>query len=355
MNTTDFDKCARRIAEALQLQPAERVLLKLDTRIFTTLVPPLQNVIRASGAYISGVILAEDVNTGSERELASMRRLFDDADVFIWLPEVNQGSRPALAHALKEWLDAGRGRAVHFHWQSGSFPIALKQLPPQDFIDRIYLAALDVPSKDLDDLHRRAIALLQSATVRVTTPEGTDISFQIGDRPFCSQTGDASRQRARLARTRIDRDVELPAGVLRIAPIETSANGSVFLPVWRPILTEGRDLMLRFVDGRVAVEGVNSDKIEEELTAAGGDARMFREFALGFNPVLAVLPEAPFIAYYGYGAGVVRLSLGDNEEMGGANRGGGVYWNFLHNATVTAGPHTLVKDGKLMVRTDSAL
>ena len=36
-------------------------------------------------------------------------------------------------------------------------------------------------------------------------------------------------------------------------------------------------------------------------------------------------------------AGVVRLSLGDNEEMGGANRGGGVYWNFLHDATVSAG------------------
>jgi len=74
---------------------------------------------------------------------------------------------------------------------------------------------------------------------------------------------------------------------------------------------------------------------------------MFREFALGFNPALAVLPEAPFIAYYGYGSGVVRLSLGDNEEMGGANRGGGVYWNFIHNATVTVDDRILVEDGKL--------
>ncbi len=70
---------------------------------------------------------------------------------------------------------------------------------------------------------------------------------------------------------------------------------------------------------------------------------MFREFALGFNPALKVLPESPFIAYYGYGSGVVRLSLGDNEEMGGANRGGGVYWNFIHNATVTVGSTMLVK------------
>jgi hypothetical protein len=112
-------------------------------------------------------------------------------------------------------------------------------------------------------------------------------------------------------------------------------------------MTEGRNLMLRFARGHVAIQGVNADKIDQELTAAGGDSRMFREFALGFNPALKVLPEAPFIAYYGYGSGIVRLSLGDNEEMGGANRGGGVYWNFLHNATVTVGDYTLVKDGRL--------
>ncbi len=155
------------------------------------------------------------------------------------------------------------------------------------------------------------------------------------------------------ARTRIDRDIELPAGVLRVAPVEASANGAVFLSVWRPIITEGRNLFLRFVNGRVAIQGGNADKIDQELTAAGGDARMFREFALGFNPALEVLREAPFIAYYGYGSGVVRLSLGDNEEMGGANRGGGVYWNFIHNATVTAGDRTLVKDGKLTAAVDT--
>jgi hypothetical protein len=208
---------------------------------------------------------------------------------------------------------------------------------------------LDVSPAELDRLHRQAIPLLQSGRVRVTTPEGTDLSFEIGDRPFCSQIGDASRERMQSARTRIDRDVELPAGVLRVAPIESSANGSVFLPVWCPIKTEGRNLVLRFAKGHVAIQGVNADKIGRELTEAGGDARMFREFALGFNPALSVPPEAPFIAYYGYGSGVVRLSLGDNEEMGGANRGGGVYWNFIHNATVTVADHKLVEEGQLLL------
>ena len=343
MTTSDYDKCARRIAEALKLEAGEKVLIKADRRTFTGLVPPVETVIRASAAEILGIISAEDPGN----DIAAFRGLFNNADVFLWLPELHQGNPPALAQALNEWLDAKRGRAVHFHWQSGSYPIGFHELPSQDFIDRMYLAALDVSTVSLEQQHLRAMALLRSGPIRVTTPEGTDISFEIADRPFCSQIGDATRARLQTAQTRIDRDIELPAGVLRVAPIEMSANGSVFLPVWRPLITEGRNLMLHFARGHVAIQGVNADKIDQELTAAGGDARMFREFALGFNPALKILPEAPFIAYYGYGAGVVRLSLGDNEEMGGSNRGGGVYWNFIHNATVTAGHTTIVEDGKL--------
>jgi hypothetical protein len=348
LSTTDYERCARKIVDALQLAAGETVLFKLDPRVFAPLIGPLQSRIRAAGAHIIGAILSEETTADSHEEFASLQLLFRNADVFIWLPELHQGNRPALARAIAEWLDARRGRAVHFHWHSGSYPIGLTGLPPQDVIDRMYLSALDVNPADLDRRHQQAISMLRLGPVRVTTPEGTDITFEVADRPFCSQTGDASRERMQAAKVRIDRDVELPAGVLRVAPIETSANGVVFLPVWRPVFSEGRNLSLRFVNGRVAIQGLNADKIDQELTAAGGDARMFREFALGFNPVLHVTPEHPFIAYYGYGAGVVRLSLGDNEEMGGANRGGGVYWNFLHNATVTAGNRILVQDGRVL-------
>src|SRR5437870_6299862 len=104
MNPADYDKCATRIVDALQLSHGERVLLKLDRRVFGPLVPPLQNLILASGAHIAGVILAEDTND----DLDALRRLFNDADAFTWLPEVHQGNSGALAVAVKEWLDARR-------------------------------------------------------------------------------------------------------------------------------------------------------------------------------------------------------------------------------------------------------
>jgi leucyl aminopeptidase (aminopeptidase T) len=216
-------------------------------------------------------------------------------------------------------------------------------LPAQDIIDGIYLEALDVPPSDIEREHRKAIELLRRGPVRVTTSDGTDIRFDAGPRPFCSQIGDASRERMQLAQTRIDRDIELPAGVLRVAPVETSANGTIFLKTWKPIFSEGHNLMLTFRDGFLEkMDGENASRILVELSSAGGASRMFREFALGFNPALRIRQDHPFIAYYGYGSGIVRLSLGDNEEMGGLNRDGGVYWNFIPNASVFNGDGTRI-------------
>ena len=348
LRETDYRKCAERIAAALRVQTGENVLLKVDARLFTPIIEPLRREIRAAGAHVSGTILAEESDATSEAELRAMRRLFDNADVFIWLPELHQGNTPSVRRALDEWLDQKRGRSVHFHWASGTYPLPGLPEPNSDLVDGIYLEALDIPSDAFEAAHDRAIPLLRSEPVRVTTPEGTDITFGVGDRPFSKQTGDASPEAARSWTLRIDRDVELPSGVLRVAPLETTANGSILLTAWTPRKREREELLLTVLNGRVTkIEGDHAKSVDQELDRAGGDARMFREFALGFNPVLAIDGRMPYVGYYGYGAGVVRLSLGDNLEMGGANRGGGVYWNFFPNATVTARDHVLVTDGAL--------
>jgi len=45
---------------------------------------------------------------------------------------------------------------------------------------------------------------------------------------------------------------------------------------------------------------------------------------------------------------VVRLSLGDNSELGGQVSGDFVRWFFFPDATVEAGETALVKNGKLL-------
>ena len=74
------------------------------------------------------------------------------------------------------------------------------------------------------------------------------------------------------------------------------------------------------------------------------------EIVLGTNPLLVApvggLPSGD-LPYFGYGAGYVRVSLGDNWESGGTNRSPGSrpLWLFLERATVEAGGKDLIRQG----------
>jgi L-aminopeptidase/D-esterase-like protein len=213
----------------------------------------------------------------------------------------------------------------------------------------VYLDALDIDYDAMAAQMDAVVNRLRSAEVRVTTPAGTDMRFRVGDRAFNQQTGNASKAHARQGRIRIDRHTELPAGVLRVAPIETSANGVLVLPAARFGPTQAKDVRLVIKDGVVGESSASSgvEAVKAFLASEPG-ASHFREFALGFNPKLVVPPGEQALPYYGYGAGVVRMSLGDNSELGGTVRGGGVRWLFFPDATVAVGSVTLVDRGRLL-------
>jgi hypothetical protein len=111
---------------------------------------------------------------------------------------------------------------------------------------------------------------------------------------------------------------------------------------------EVRGIRLQFERGvitRAAAEE-NEAALRQELEANPA-LKHFREFALGFNPKLVTPTGERWIAYYGYGAGMVRLSLGDNSELGGAVRGGAARWFFFSDATVRVGGEVLAGAGHL--------
>jgi len=253
--------------------------------------------------------------------------------------------------ALARWLDkGGTRREIHFHWSSGSvLPDGLAGThSPQ--LDAIYQSALDIDYAALSAAQDRAITFLRSGIVRVRTAAGTDLSFRLGDRPFNKQNGDASSERMKSARVRVDREIELPAGVVRVAPLEETANGTIVIPSARFGDQTARNIKLTIESGRVTgVEAAENLPVVQAALAAGGPAaKRFREFGLGFNPKLRAPAGTASLAYYGYGAGVVRLSLGDNQEIGGAVRGNFVRWFFFPDATVEVDGRALVKQGRLL-------
>ena len=360
--TMDWRALAERLVTQLAPAPGEKILLVARPGQFDELIPPLRYALLRAGAIDLGVIdvleepypadwdggLLARNNDAARAAYREMLRGFDGA---VMLP----GTRPdhAVYAALQDLLHEGIGRTVHFHWthNGSAFPLPGQPVPEQAVIDATYQrAVLETDYPGLAAAQRRFAAALRGAEVRVTSPRGTDVRFRIGDRPVHFGDGDASQARAGRGVILIDREIELPAGAVRVAPIEESVNGVIAFP---PSQWGGRPvtgLAVRIENGRVAglTAASGQEAAEAELAGVPPEARAFREFALGFNPLLAVPERNPWIPYYGYGAGVVRLSLGDNSELGGTVTGGYVRWNFFTDTTVTVGGDVWVRDGRLV-------
>jgi hypothetical protein len=255
--------------------------------------------------------------------------------------------------ALIAWLDqGGTHREIHFHWSEGSvLADGLATKHPAEF-NRLYQDALDIDYAALSEKQDLLIAALRFGTLRIRTPAGTNLTFRTMDRPMNKQDGDASARRMRDAKVRVDREVELPAGVVRVAPDESTVAGRMVIPEARFGNSVAKNIRLQIAGGRVtSIEAdENRDAVEAALKAGGPAAMRFREIAIGVNPKLAVQPGSKVLPYYGYGDGVVRMSLGDNEELGGKVRGDFRRWFFFPDATISSYSDAIVKDGKVVVQ-----
>jgi leucyl aminopeptidase (aminopeptidase T) len=369
--TLDYAAIAKRLVQQLALKPGERVLSIAHPDTFDDLVPFIRyEVMRAGGVDLGVVeVLREPVpeafdaavlRKGAGEARAYYKAMFRDVDAAIMMPGANT-SHPAYL-AMQDWLKddltAHHGRrTIHFHWiENGSaYPLAGQPLPSRPEMDGHYQRALlQSDYKALGDIERRFAEALKSGDVHITSPGGTDLRFRSGNRPANLQDGDASAARTAQGKVLVDHEIELPAGVVRVAPLEDTVEGTIAFP---PSQWDGRpveNLRLRFSKGRVVeiVASSGKDAVEAEMSKAGDAGRAFREIGVGFNPLLAVPERTPWIPYYGYGAGVVRLSLGDNTELGGAvaaapGQPAYVRWNFFTDLTVTVGNTVWIRNGKL--------
>jgi hypothetical protein len=355
----DFQTVTNNLLERLDLEAGERVLLVGVPGRFDPIVPLLRAGFVAAGAEDLGAWAEEGEapsswGTDFTAQIAmtqgdALVDLLSDVDAAIMLPGAT--ATHTVYGALQDVLRRDQGRTIHFHWL-GAYDLDGAERSIDGMVDAFYQRVLvDTDYRALGEAQVAFEQAMRGSTIRVTTPAGTDISFQIGDRPVTKQDGDASAARAARGLNLIDREVELPAGAIRVAPIEETVEGVIVFPPsdWGGSRTE--DLTLRFERGvMVSLEATaGADASRAEIEAAGSAGEAFREFALGFNPLLAIPTEGErWIPYYGYGAGVVRLSLGDNTELGGNVGGGYVRWNFFVDATVEVDGEVWVDEGRLV-------
>ena len=145
--------------------------------------------------------------------------------------------------------------------------------------------------------------------IRVTSPQGTDITVEIGDREWLLDTG-------------IVHDAggfsNLPAGEIFVSP--ESANGTYVVDgTMRPhgLLDEGQQLTFEVEDGYVTE--ISDDAIRSQIETAaeevGRDAYNLAELGIGTNVGVDELVGSVLLDEKA--AGTVHLAIGDNAAIGG--------------------------------------
>jgi aminopeptidase len=185
--------------------------------------------------------------------------------------------------------------------------------------------------------------ILESARqLRVTSPEGTDFTVDLGKRPVIVNAGLATPG---TKGTEAERSAALPGGIVRFAPIETSANGKL------RAAEDQCDQVVRDesvdVQKGVAV-AVSAASDEDCLKRSFKNAGRFGSISIGLNPAIHFTHIPSYSGQLESSAGLVSLSFGANQALGGVNSPMGGGWTVpLLRATVEADGKVIVRDGKL--------
>jgi len=363
----DFDRWARFVVrELFDTQPHERYVLVADPSYYPGFVDALRAEFVEARAIEVGIIMfdgqrmagrraqvAPRASDSTFRELSNqaMRRLFQDADIFLWLPyRYGQGSERGDRRLFEHLVEGTGARGLHFHWV---WPMErLREDPGNqalvDSLGLLYIDALDIDYAALSARQDSVIAVLKDAQVRITTPSGTDLRMRVPREAwFHKNDGRLDRTRAALATSVRDLEMELPAGALRFIPDVTSVEGVLVAPSWRG----ARNVRFEFQGGRIVSLSAEENE-QAALTAwsqATGDKDRIAEIVIGTNPRLPHVGPGGSPPYFGYGAGVLRIAIGENWESGGSNRSSLEASFYSIDATIVADETTVLQDGRLTV------
>jgi len=361
------------VNRTLQLQVGERVVYLADPYVHPDLLEAVRVAVLQAGGIDHATLLNwtprlaglraprgwHPDDEARRREDRAALELFETADVFIWLP-ADWLRRGAFTLGQTEWvLGRWRGRSVHFHW----FPEPGR--PPDDPVhERLYRiyerAILDLDYAALRSRQERLVAAIRGRTLRVTTPDGTDMTVRLSrDGWYYLNDGVASREKALRAVCARDREEELPSGAVRTLPVADSAHGVIRYRRRQAVHSASVDLGaytdqldLVFDHGHLTELRVGHDQAEldRQWQAQTGDKDRLSEIVFGTNPLLPLQVEGARVPpYWAFGAGGFRFHLGDIVESGGPFTSSFAAECWLTDATVEADGHAIIRDGRLLV------
>lgn len=195
--------------------------------------------------------------------------------------------------------------------------------------DEVFTTGLDA---DYEAIERHCEAVYEQVSdaseIRVTTPNGTDITFEPGEREWLQDTG-IVHDPGEMS--------NLPAGETFISP-ETATGTYVVDGTMMPygLLDEGQTLEFEVEDGFVT--SIGDEKIREQIETAakevGRDAYNVAELGIGAN--VAVTELVGSVLLDEKAAGTIHIAIGDDAGIGGDTEAPLHLDGIIREPTVTA-------------------
>ena len=238
----------------------------------------------------------------------------DDAVVCRYPPGPQHGAEPPapVAGALFEadvFVAPTTKSLTHTRARSDATDAGARGATMPGITEDVMVAGLDA---DYEAIARACADLLDqlgdAREVRVTSPLGTDVTFEPGDRDWRDDVG-LNHEPGEFS--------NLPAGEVFISP-ETADGTYVVDGTMRPHgLLEGRELTFDVEDGYVT--HISDDAIREQVEAAadevGRDAYNLAELGVGANVGVTELVGSVLLDEKA--AGTVHVAIGDDAGFGG--------------------------------------
>lgn len=347
-STTEFDldTLAQQAVELLPVKPGQVIWVWASTHSLD-LIAALAFHIRQRGAYWTLRLVNEQllVRVGQElkeeylslvpehelRWMADIDGIIEVHDHGGHVPGVEIWRRRAMT---AEWIalldEAARRGLRHISICNPTEALARAYNVPLDILRERYWNAINIDNILWDERQELIARVMRRACqVRLTSPNGTDLSLRIDGRAV-----------------HVDRE-GLPRGEVYVAPLEDSAQG---VAVIEQAFIRGKaiqNLKLTFNAGRVveiqAPEAGAADSLRELLAVSTGDKDRIAEFAVGLNPGVTQLTGDARLDEKMYAS--AHIGIGANASFGGSNRA-----NFHLDLVI---PHASVwLDGLLLIDQD---
>ena len=243
------------------------------------------------------------------------RAVTDDATLVRYLPGDQHGEEPpapvAAALAAADAFLAPTSKSLsHTRARSDASEAGARGATLPGITEDVFVTGLDA---DYDAIAAECESMLERVDdadeVRVTSPEGTDVTFEPGDREWHADTGIVHEP---------GDFSNLPAGEVFVSP--ETANGTYVVDgTISPygLLDDGQSVEITVADGYVTAisDPEVSEIVESAAEEAGENAYNLAELGIGTNTAVTELVGS--ILLDEKAGGTVHVAIGDDAGIGG--------------------------------------